>query len=101
MIFNSFVSLHNMFLDIVNGINSGLDAVDGKMGSFVETMSPINEDIEDQKRQKIAFDIAQAALFGVLAPTFHSGFSRNSWVKANPNIVGECALVLIPANEWH
>lgn len=78
-----------MFRDIMNGINSGLDAVDGRMGQFVETFSPITEDMKEQKRQRIAYDVAQACMFAVLAPTFHSGFSRVAWVKRNPNAVGK------------
>lgn len=90
VIFNSMVGVHSEFKGMYDSIDSALARVIGRMGTFVETLSPINEDIESQKRQKIAFDVAQACMFGVLAPTFHSGFSRSSWVQRNPNIIGKC-----------
>lgn len=85
VLFNSFVGLHMLFEDMKNGIDEALTKVLGRVGTFVETLSPINEDIEDQKRLKLALDAAQAATFGLLAPTFHTGFSRSKWVQANPN----------------
>lgn len=43
------------------------------MDKFVDTFSPINVAIEDQRQQKLVYDALEAALVVTLAPGFHTG----------------------------
>lgn len=73
------VWLHNLFENLWTGILSGLSLVDGELGTFVQTFSPITEDIEEQKRIRLMLDGIQLGLTLLLAPAFHTALARNAW----------------------
>lgn len=73
VILNSLFGVHTLFEDVYAGVNDAIGTVNGRIGTFVDTYSPIGDDIEDQKRTKLIMDGIQAAMFLILPPTFHSG----------------------------
>lgn len=56
IIMNSIVGLHSMYDRLWRGIDGARTNVLFSVGTFVETLSPINEDIKDQRELKIALD---------------------------------------------
>lgn len=83
---NSVVWLHMQYDNLWNGINVALPQVLGELCTFVETLSPITDDIADQKKQKLILDDIQMGLFMIVEPAFNSGSARLKaieWVKSN------------------
>lgn len=62
IIMNSIVGLHSMYDRLWRGIDGARTNVLFSVGTFVETLSPINEDIKDQRELKIALDGIQIGL---------------------------------------
>ncbi|KAK3713007.1 hypothetical protein LTR37_008692 [Vermiconidia calcicola] len=87
VIINSLMTLHTLFQNLWDGINDGLSLVQGEVGNFVSELSPITQDIAEQRADKLALDGVQLALFLGLAPTFHSAIGALQWARQNPNVV--------------
>ena len=64
-----------------NGIRDAKIDADGYLDKVVNTYSPINKDIKDQKDTKLALDGLQMGLTAAMAPTFHGVLATTPWVK--------------------
>ena len=53
VIINSIIWLHMQFESLWHGINNALPLVDGDVGTFVQALSPIVDDIEEQQAEKL------------------------------------------------
>ena len=71
-------AVHKMFEDIYAAVKDGLVPALADAGLLIEALSPVVEDIADQKQLRITMDAVQAALFLALPPIFHSGGSSIS-----------------------
>ena len=80
---SSIIALHAVFENGRKAIDRARDSVSDKLGQFVHTLSPIVEDIEQQKMVKLGMDAIQLALFMGLAPVFHSSLARVKWAREN------------------
>lgn len=69
MIVNSLVSLQTFFASLRDGVDKGHNYVADDVGIFVDTFSPIKQDILDQKNTKLALDGIQLGLTLAVAPT--------------------------------
>lgn len=85
MIVNSLINLHSIYENLYHGINDALTQVTADVGTFVDALSPIGDDIEEQQREKLILDGVQTALVLVAAPTFHGAATRLPVVANNPN----------------
>ena len=74
------------FQNLWDGINDALSLVQGEVGNFVSELSPIVEEIADQRANKLTLDGIQLALFLGLAPVFHSYIGALQWARQNPNV---------------
>lgn len=74
-----------MYENIYSGINDALPQVLADVDNYVDTLSPIVEDIKGQQQQKLILDGVQMGLIVVTAPFLHSYLSKLDPMSENPN----------------
>ena len=88
MIANSMISLHFSLQQFRSALNLANDYVQGNAGVFIETFSPVVDEIKDQQNAKIVGDVI-AGLFVVgFAPFFQSFLQTRKFFVDNPHLYG-------------
>lgn len=88
MIANSMISLHHSLQQFRSALNLANDYVQGYAIEFIDTFSPVVDEIKDQQNAKIVGDVI-AGLFVVgFAPFFQSFLQTRKFFVDNPNLYG-------------